>query len=228
MDQVKSYQVDIEGITPLLMHSDDVEWADGIKAWDADPKNKKFRVPGDDRSPAFRWLGSVWHANGNICVPQQAVSSMLSRAGAGVLVPGAQRGKTFKAQAVSAIRLAGGLAAVALLVRGKTVSTKFIDALRDEMDFAAHQKKATDLGFYLDVRRATIGQAKHVRVRPRFDVWALSFLIDVFDSQVTEQAVTDLFTVAGERIGLGDWRPSSPKRPGPFGMFKAAVKAVRK
>ena len=25
--------------------------------------------------------------------------------------------------------------------------------------------------------------------------------------------------IAGHRIGMGDWRPSAPKVPGPFGRF---------
>lgn len=55
--------------------------------------------------------------------------------------------------------------------------------------------------------------------RPRFDVWRVSFTLEVdagmFDPKFIRQLVDD----AGSRIGLGDFRPD---RKGPFGKFKVA------
>lgn len=53
--------------------------------------------------------------------------------------------------------------------------------------------------------------------RARFDSWRLSFSLDVDDSMFAESVVRALVDDAGQKIGLGDFRPS---RKGPFGRFK--------
>lgn len=53
--------------------------------------------------------------------------------------------------------------------------------------------------------------------RPRFDSWRLTFSIDVDESMFDEKVVRALVDDAGQKIGLGDFRPS---RKGPFGRFK--------
>jgi len=44
------YKFKLTGATPLLVHADDVEKADLLKAWRKNPENKNLSVPGDDRS----------------------------------------------------------------------------------------------------------------------------------------------------------------------------------
>ena len=51
------YSVTLVGETPLLMHQDNLAWEDAMMQWRKDPANKKVSVAGDDRSPAFRWIG---------------------------------------------------------------------------------------------------------------------------------------------------------------------------
>lgn len=53
--------------------------------------------------------------------------------------------------------------------------------------------------------------------RARFDSWRLSFSLDVDDQMFGESIVRALVDDAGQKIGLGDFRPS---RKGPFGRFK--------
>lgn len=53
--------------------------------------------------------------------------------------------------------------------------------------------------------------------RPRFDEWACTFSIDVDESMFAEKLVRELIDLAGQRIGLGDFRPA---RKGPFGRFR--------
>lgn len=53
--------------------------------------------------------------------------------------------------------------------------------------------------------------------RARFDSWRLRFSLDVDDAMFAEQVVRALVDDAGQKIGLGDFRPS---RKGPFGRFK--------
>jgi hypothetical protein len=79
------------------------------------------------------------------------------------------------------------------------------------------------LGFSLYLKRARIGQSKHIRVRPRFESWSATGELVVVDDQITEAVLTDILEVAGKYKGLGDWRPSS-KTPGTFGMFNASLR----
>jgi hypothetical protein len=53
------YEFVLTGKTALLMHFDDVEWADAVKEWLLDPNNtkKKGENSGDDRRPAWVWTG---------------------------------------------------------------------------------------------------------------------------------------------------------------------------
>ncbi len=53
--------------------------------------------------------------------------------------------------------------------------------------------------------------------RARFDSWRLKFSLDVDDTMFAESIVRALVDDAGQKIGLGDFRPS---RKGPFGRFK--------
>jgi len=66
-----------------------------------------------------------------------------------------------------------------------------------------------------------------VRVRPRFDNWSCGGTVTVFDDMITTDVLKNILTFAGTYAGLGDWRPSSPKSPGPFGKFTAEVKQVK-
>lgn len=61
--------------------------------------------------------------------------------------------------------------------------------------------------------------------RPRFDRWKLSFTLAVDPTIFGESTVRDLVDHAGQRIGLGDFRPA---RKGPFGKFKVIDWKVKK
>lgn len=61
--------------------------------------------------------------------------------------------------------------------------------------------------------------------RPRFDQWKLSFTLQVDTTMFGDAVVRELVDHAGQRIGLGDFRPA---RKGPFGRFKVIEWKVRK
>jgi len=56
-----------------------------------------------------------------------------------------------------------------------------------------------------------------VSYRPRFDRWSISFTLDVDDKMFGPSIVRALVDDAGQKIGVGDFRPA---RKGPFGRFK--------
>lgn len=221
---MRTYQVTISGTQPLLMHNDDIDWADTMEQWKLDKDNKKSSKAGDDRSPAFRWIGNLYrNEQGKIIMPTGNIMRCLMEGAAMVLVPGGKSGKTFKAQSQSGImpRSVGW----ELLVGGQAIDTSPIDKLMSEKDFAKHEEAARKMGFLLFKKRAKIGQSKHVRVRPLFDQWSASGELLVVDEQITDAVLIDILEMAGKYKGLGDWRPSS-KTPGTFGMFTAAVKKL--
>lgn len=217
------YSIQIEGISPLILHCDNIEWADFLARWREDPNNKKLSKAGDDRSPAFTWLGSLYTDDGKVVMPSDNLMRCFMEGGAAVPVPGGKNGKTFKAQTQSGMLTAE--AAWAIEVDGESIDSKPLHSLQSELDFEKHKKAAVDRGFELFVKRAKIGQSKHIRVRPKFHRWSLSGHVDVWDEQITADALRSILKYAGEYKGLGDWRPSG-KTPGPHGRFKATVEVV--
>lgn len=222
---MKTYNVTITGKTPMIHHWDNIEWSDEMKAWEADPANKKTSVKGDDRSPAHRWLGGLYHDGTVVAVPQDNIMRCLMEGGAMVPVPGGKNGKTFKAQTQSGMLV--GEPFWPMLVPGPSAPRQIpvapILALKHEPDFLIHKDTAKKFGFELFVKRAKLPQgAKHVRVRPRFSEWSISGTIIVWDDQITKSVLADILKYTGLYKGLGDWRPGG-KTPGPHGMFTGTI-----
>lgn len=220
---MRQYEVTISGLTALLMHWDNIEWADEMSAWKDDPKNKKLSRAGDDRTPAFRWLGSTYNDGQRITIPTENIARSLMEGGASVPVPGARGNKTFKAQTQSGMMVNGP--DWPLLVAGREIPWSEINPLLAEHDFNVHKQTALRLGFELSVKRAAVGTSKHIRVRPKFREWAAVGTLSVWDDQITEQVLQDILHYSGTYKGLGDWRPGG-KTPGPHGMFKADIRRI--
>lgn len=53
------FLVRLIGLSPLLCHADNVAWGDLLDAWAKRPGKKGSA--GDDRAPAWRWMGSLMH-----------------------------------------------------------------------------------------------------------------------------------------------------------------------
>lgn len=219
---MQTYRVTITGKTPLLMHHDNIEWADFMKEWQENPANGKQSVKGDDRTPPWRWLGCVYHDGSALAIPQANIMKCLMEGGAMVPVPGGKSGKTFKSQTQS------GMMSVqpfwSLVIGGGTVAWSDVEAAKDLPAFRDNRALAQKLGFALLVKRAAVGSSKHVRVRPQFAAgWEAHGEIAVWDEQITEKALRDIFEYAGQYKGIGDWRPGAPKKPGPYGTFTAEI-----
>jgi hypothetical protein len=221
--QMRKYEVSITGNTPLLMHWDNIDWADRMDEWKNDPGSKKVSKAGDDRSPAWRWIGSMYHDGTNAAVPSDNLMRCLMEGGAMVPVPGGKSGKTFKSQSQSGMMVNEPFWPVD--TGNGFVPIDEVNKLLKQEDFAVHKQTAEEFGFSLFVKRAKVGASKHIRVRPRFDTWSAKGTLTVWDDQITERVLIDILRYAGQYKGLGDWRPGS-KTPGSFGMFAASVKAV--
>lgn len=220
---MKHYRIELRGKTPLLMHYDNIEWADLLESWRRNPHNKGQSKPGDDRSPAWTWIGSLYHDGTHLAIPSDNLMSCEMQAGA--MVPTGKRQGTFKSQTQSGTNIAEPF--WTLMVKGRPIDFAPIRALYENevTDFAAHQEAAREAGFALFLKRAKIGTSKHIRVRPRFDTWSASGTLRVVDPTLTTEVLRTIWQFAGNYKGIGDWRPGG-KTPGSFGMFDATVTEV--
>jgi hypothetical protein len=213
---------ELRGTMPLLMHADDVMAADRLMAWRKDPKNKSVSVPGDDRSPAWSWQTYVYSDGTHLALPQECLMAALRYAG--TKIPLSKGKGTYKAMSQSGLLIGSDFCE--FRNDGEQIAIADIHAFRDE-PFAGHVSGARDLGFDLMIKRAKVGSSKHVRVRPKFSAWTVSGTIAVSEPAITPDVLNSMFEIAGRLAGLCDWRPSSPDKPGPYGMFTAEVKPLK-
>lgn len=223
---MKTYAVELTGRTPLIMHQDNVDWADYMEEWKNDPANKKGSKAGDDRSPSWRWIGYCYHDGKVLAVPQANIMRCIMEGGAMVPVPGGKMGKTFKSQTQSGMMCVEPYWPLTT-ADGVQVAWHEVEALRREEMFQTHRERVRAMGFDLMIKRAKIiGASKHIRVRPEFAAgWHLAGTLSVWDEQITDTALENILTYAGQYKGLCDWRPGG-KTPGPYGTFDAVVKRL--
>ena len=219
--ETRNYKITITGASPLLVHAINIGEQDAVKKWQKDPNNKKISVSGDDRSPAWTWLTYCYHNGKNLTMDVDNIMSMFRDAGTKCPAP-TGRG-SMKAMTQSGI-IAEGLG-WEILIGGKKVPIEPLNALRKENDFEVHQQVAASMGFELFLKRATVGANKHVRVRPKFNEWAIVGNIMVLDPQLTEANLTMILKQGGFYVGLGDWGPGG-RTPGQFGRFSAEIKKI--
>lgn len=73
--------------------------------------------------------------------------------------------------------------------------------------------------FEVDGRPVTIPATKGriMRYRPRWNAWTIRLTIGLQDQLLSVEDAQKLLVVAGETIGIGDYRP---EKSGPFGTFR--------
>lgn len=215
------YAFTLTGRMPLLMHADDVEAADELKTWRKSKDNKAASVAGDDRSPPWTWQTYLYHDQEHLVIPQGNIMKCLGKAA--TRIPKREGRGTYKEVSQSGLLIPDENCR--FFSRGKPVSYPDVVKLAG-LPFADQAKGVQKLGFDLLVKRATVGQAKHVRVRARFQSWSIQGRIMILDPVISEDVLMDIFDEAGKRVGLLDWRPSSPKSPGPYGTFTHELKLI--
>lgn len=212
---------ELTGTTPLLMHFDNIEGSDVVKEWQQDPANKNVSVAGDDRSPPWTWHYKLYHDGEKLVIPGDNMLRCLCVAGTRVKIPGA-KGKTFKESTQTGITFLTEY--LDFTTNGKTIPIADIAAIR-EKPFTEQCKAIESMGFRLFLKRAKIGTSKHVRVRPRFDSWKVRGTATITANELGVKELQTIFQIAGS-VGLGDWRPTAPKSPGPYGQFTSIVKEM--
>ena len=221
---MKQYRLTLAGLNPLLMHRDNIAFTEKIEAWRKDPANKELSTRGDDRSPAWTWIGYVYHDTKHFGIAADNLMTMFREGGAKVVNKGKE---TFKKQTQSGIMM--DRQQFDLLINGTPIPAAPFQTLIGVTDFVKHDEAAESAGFELHVKRVKVGQAKHIRVRPMFRNWSAVGTFTVIDEELsglTEPILNTILTQAGALCGLCDWRPSSPKSSGTFGTFEATLAKV--
>lgn len=63
-----------------------------------------------------------------------------------------------------------------------------------------------------------------IRYRPEYWPWAMHLMIEFLPNLATEQRLLQAVAMAGFRVGIGEWRPSSKEsRSGSWGTFRLAT-----
>ena len=182
-------QAKIQGTRPLLMHSGALvdpqnDFVKAIKKISA----KKPKTDADQAEIArLEFLGAVYvDDSGSIVLPDVNIMS--------AIVAGARKSS-----------------------RGKDAQAGvFVDG-HGTFDFSFSGKKTPEAlwesGKFIDRRAVVIQRSKIMRVRPRFDKWSSSFTLEIDDTVCNAEAVRDWLETAGNRRGIGDFRPM-------YGRFK--------
>jgi hypothetical protein len=209
------YEFTLKGTSPFLMHRDDIEAGDDLKAWREDPKNSSVSVRGDDRSPAWTWQTYLYHNDETLVLPSENMMACLRKAGDRIIL---KNRKTYRELTQSGLLIAQQ--DLQFRCEDRLVPYASIHAMHD-LPFKEQADRVRDMGFSLFLKRS-----KNVRVRARFEDWSVTGVIESIDAALTAAIVDQLFDIAGRYIGLGDWRPSA-KTPGPYGMFTSQVRPFK-
>lgn len=191
-------QIDIEGTTPLLMHSDQ-----GVNP--EHPLNKALSLitkkTGSKRTAEenqemrrLEWLLGIYTDGERVVYPTANVVRCFKEAGK-VTKQGTQvtRGLSLEGIEVPLQYTRNG---------HRTVEDLFADPA------------------FVDMRSVGVGQKRVMRTRPRFMPWAVSVTGDLFDDVMDIGDLDRIAQLAGRAVGLGDNRVNG------FGRFNAIVRGL--
>jgi len=224
------YNFKLIGASPLLMHADDVTAASQINALRKSAEGKKWEK-GDDRFPFWTWVTYLYHDGEHVCMPQENITAALIKAATSIKESGNTSYKSAAAAGLIPLTesfdftVQGNAIPIAPFLQLATAPPGNDHGGRE--GFIALSDLAKQMGFCDFVKRASIGKAKHVRVRPKFSFWEVTGRIEnVLPAEIKEKVMMEIFAVAGARVGIGDWRPGAPGKPGPYGRFTVDLEKV--
>lgn len=218
----------LTGTNPMLMHNNNIYWRDVVRAYQARPKvgaeDKKKKgtndPKGDDRNPAFTWLGYLYHNGKLIGVPSDNLMAMFRCAG--TMLPTGNKTESFKRKTQTGILVMDPLYPLTT-AEGNQIPWEPFKALSEETNYEKHVEEAAKYNFALWPKPVKVGKSSHIRVRPIFDVgWKAEGRIAIRDDMVSREVFETILSIAGTYCGLSDWRPNCDK-PGTFGTFSHEI-----
>lgn len=213
-------QFDLTGSTALLMHQFNIEGQELLKEWREDPANKNQSKKGDDRTPPWTWQTYLYNDGNHVTMPHDNLMGALLKGGAQVTLKGK---KTYKELSQSAIFIEQEF--MDFRVGNTKIKMADITAMADK-SFREQAVAVTKLGFRLFSKGVSVNNARHIRVRPRFDTWAIQGTAMISSDDMKFEALQQIFGFAGA-CGLGDWRPGTKGRPGSYGQFKSRLVVLK-
>ena len=196
MSGYKTLRFRIIGVSPLLLHN-------GLLADPLNPHSKSIAQVASKRRKTeadhlrlaeLEFLGSLYLSGGTPCIPAEMIEAALVKAAA-------QDRRGAKAKAGLGVR--GNLR---LGYEGPTDP----HALWEDEAFRLRTP-------------ARVGAVKVMRTRPKFQAWTAELAVDFLPTLLNPSDVHGFLAIAGEQIGIGDWRP----RFGRFSMADLSAPAGR-
>jgi hypothetical protein len=179
---MKQMQVKINGITPMMMHSERL-------ANPFDPLTREIKAITGKRKKTeddlldiarIEWLGGLYYDDE-----------------AGVHVPGYN--------VLAAIINGGKIHKLGTAIKRAAL------VLEDKIPLVFDGPKQPDAIFadkrFVDVRSVKIGTSKVARCRPIFNKWSLQFTIAYDETVIQHEDMMRCIRDAGAMVGLGDYRP---------------------
>jgi len=143
---------------------------------------------GKQHDPEKEAAAAVYRdAEGNIVVPMLNVLSALRKAAVDFRVAGKGK-KTFKDYIYAGIRI-------------------------EPMEIPLEYEPNGDKPWAVDLRPVVVNRSRVMRARPRFDKWALEFMVQIVDPIISADSFGAILEAAGRYVGLCDFRPL-------FGLFQ--------
>lgn len=178
--QAETITLTLTGLRPLLMRSGRLaDPLDPIAIDLSKVTSKRPKTPADHAEIArLEFLGSLWLAGGEPCIPAEAIESAFLAA-ARTRRRGRQAQAGFMVESPAPLLYAGP--------RGPS-------ALWDDVSFRFRHA-------------VNVNDSRTMRTRPIFRDWRAEITAGFLPSIIDEREVRDLFEIAGFSVGLGDWRP---------------------
>jgi len=183
-------ELEIEGVSPLLMHNG--EMADPLNPMTQELKkvsSKRVKTESDHREMAkLEWHAGIYQQEGVVVVPGVMLDKTIIEAAR----------KSRKGKQVQSGVMVDGDPALEFPDKGKSLTALY------------------ESGSYTDRRMVVVQKNRIARTRPKFNVWSLQFSIQFDDELVSRSELVDMVDLAGQTIGIGDYRPR-------FGRFQRLV-----
>ena len=181
---MKEITFKLTSVSPFLMHN--AQLVDPLNTWSKEIKrisSKRKKVEADQEEIGrLEFMGSLYmtSVNGKLvpCLPGAVVEGFLKYAG---------RTRKIGKQVESGVFVPDDFP---LKYEGPTDA----DKLWKDKNFSFRCA-------------AKVGQARIMRTRPKFSDWTADVTVTFHDSDIDGRTIGELMVIAGETIGVGDWRP---------------------
>ena len=195
-DASKFYQVLIRGKTPILTHNGfaglDIRSPEKVEIAEIAKKRGTNRTEADDiRLRELETKVSLWlNENNEPTIPDRAVRACIERAARSL-----KEGK---------------------MVREGLIIESVDSFSYDTEKYGTTVEEISKSAQFL--APVVVGQSRLIRTRAKFDTpWELTFIVQLDIALCDAKHLEKWLRIAGQRVGLGDWRP---EKSGTYGRFE--------